>query len=152
MFSFVSDDILKAKTQAIVNPVNTVGVMGKGLALQFRNTYPNNYSAYQLACNAGEVRPGRMLIFALGRIGYPNYIINFPTKRHWREKSKLEDIVSGLTALVDDALRLNIQSIAVPPLGCGLGGLPWPEVRRLMCAAFDQAPEVRWVIYGEGYF
>lgn len=127
---------------AIVNTVNCVGVMGKGIALQFRNKWPVNYRAYEAACKAKEVRLGRMFVFNSGGLVKPNYIINFPTKNHWRGKSSLESIRDGLKDLVAQVKYLRIRSIAVPPLGCGNGGLEWSEVRPLIEGAFAELPDV----------
>lgn len=147
MFELTRGNLLEPDVEAVVNTVNTEGIMGKGVALQFRKAYPDNYEAYRRACEAGEVRPGHMFIFERQSLTNPRYIINFPTKRHWRSKSRMEDIESGLVSLVADVRRLDIRSIAVPPLGCGLGGLPWPEVRRRMHDAFEQLPDVHWMVY-----
>lgn len=147
MFELTRGNLLEADVEAVVNTVNTEGIMGKGVALQFRKAYPDNYEAYRRACEAGEVQPGRMFIFDRQSLTNPRYIINFPTKRHWRSKSRMVDIESGLLALVADVRRLGIWSIAVPPLGCGLGGLPWPEVQRRMREAFEKVPGVRWQVY-----
>jgi O-acetyl-ADP-ribose deacetylase (regulator of RNase III) len=147
MFELVRGNLLEADVEAVVNTVNTEGVMGKGIALQFRKAYADNYEAYRKACEAGEVKPGQMFIYDQHSLTNPRYIINFPTKRHWRSKSRMEDIETGLEALVSDVRRLGIRSIAVPPLGCGLGGLLWPEVQQRMRAAFDQAPEIHWLVY-----
>ena len=103
--------------------------MGKGIALQFKQAFPENFRAYDRACEAGEVRPGRMFVFETHSMIGPKYIINFPTKRHWRGNSRIEDIEAGLEALIADGEAAGIQSIAVPPLGCGLGGLDWDDVR-----------------------
>ena len=127
---------------AIVNTVNCVGVMGKGIALQFRNKWPENYSAYEAACKAKQVRPGTMFVFDSGGLINPNYIINFPTKDHWRGKSRIEFISDGLADLVAQVKRLGIRSIAIPPLGCGNGGLEWNEVRSLIEQAFANLPGV----------
>ena len=147
MFELTRGNLLDADVETVVNTVNTEGIMGKGIALQFRKAYPENYEVYRRACKAGEVQPGRMFVFDRNTLTPPRYIINFPTKRHWRHKSRLEDIDAGLIALVAEVRRLGIRSIAVPPLGSGLGGLPWPEVRRRMQEAFEQVPEVRWLVY-----
>ena len=147
MFELTRGNLLDADVEAVVNTVNTEGIMGKGIALQFRKAYPENYEAYRKACKAGEVRPGHMFVFDRNTLTPPRYIINFPTKRHWRHKSRMEDIEAGLVALVAEVRRLGIRSIAVPPLGSGLGRLPWPEVRRRMQEAFEQVPEVRWLVY-----
>ena len=127
---------------AIVNTVNCVGVMGKGIALQFRNKWPENFRAYEAACKANEVRLGSMFVFDSGGLLKPNYIINFPTKDHWRSKSSIERIREGLKDLVSQIKRLRIRSIAVPPLGCGNGGLEWNEVRPLIESAFGGMPDV----------
>ncbi len=121
--------------------------MGKGVALQFRQAFPANFAAYQQACRAGDVKPGRMFVFETGLAVAPRYIINFPTKRHWCGKSRYEDIESGLAALVAEVRTLGIASIAIPPLGCGLGGLDWERVRPMIKAAFAGAPDVRVLLY-----
>ncbi len=150
MIRLIQGDLLKADVEAVVNAVNTQGVMGKGLALQFRERYPDNYQAYRQACQAGAVRPGRMLICTRDPSERPRYIINFPTKRHWRNPSRMEDIESGLAALVAEVRCLGIRSVAVPALGCGLGGLPWPGVYERMRHAFEATPDVLWLVYGPG--
>lgn len=127
---------------AVVNTVNCVGIMGKGIALQFKNKWPDNFRAYEAACKAKEVRPGRMFVFDSGGLVKPNYIINFPTKDHWRGKSRIEYIREGLKDLVARIKHLGIRSIAVPPLGCGSGGLEWSEIRPLIEEAFASLPEV----------
>ena len=147
MIEIAKGNILEADAEALVNTVNCIGFMGKGIALQFKQAWPANFKAYESACHAGEVVPGRMFIFDNGRLINPRYIINFPTKRHWRSKSRIADIRSGLTALIADVRRLNINSIAVPPLGCGLGGLDWSEVRPLIDSAFSELPDVRVLLY-----
>ena len=121
--------------------------MGRGIALEFKKRYPKNFQAYKEACTRDEVQPGKMFVFelepayqqpALASMGVdqeseqppkPRYIINFPTKRHWRAKSRMEDIDSGLDALRQEIVDRKIKSIAIPPLGCGLGGLQWDDVR-----------------------
>ncbi|PTD97500.1 type II toxin-antitoxin system antitoxin DNA ADP-ribosyl glycohydrolase DarG [Pseudothauera lacus] len=127
---------------AIVNTVNCVGVMGKGIALQFKNKWPANFRDYAAACKAGEVRPGRMFVHDSGGLMKPNYIINFPTKDHWRGGSRIEFIRDGLADLVTQVRRLGIRSIAIPPLGCGNGGLEWSRVRPLIENAFAALPDV----------
>ncbi|PIO98051.1 type II toxin-antitoxin system antitoxin DNA ADP-ribosyl glycohydrolase DarG [Pleomorphomonas carboxyditropha] len=129
MIEFTTGDILQADAEAFVNTVNCVGVMGRGIALQFKNTFPDNFKAYAAACAREEVQPGRMFVFETHRLSNPKFIINFPTKRHWRGKSRIEDIDSGLAALAEEIRRRNIRSIAIPPLGSGLGGLDWADVR-----------------------
>jgi len=129
MIQYTTGDILRDDAEALVNTVNCVGVMGRGIALQFKNHFPENFKAYKEAHKAGELMPGRMFIYETGELANPKYIINFPTKRHWRGKSRMEDVESGLEALVEEIQRLNIRSIAIPPLGSGLGGLNWQDVR-----------------------
>jgi O-acetyl-ADP-ribose deacetylase (regulator of RNase III) len=147
MIRFTKGDILKAETEALVNTVNCVGVMGRGIALQFKNVFPENFKAYEVACNQAEVQPGRMFVFDTGKLTGPRYIINFPTKRHWRGKSRIEDIESGLEALVEEIRSRNIRSVAIPPLGSGLGGLDWAKVRPLIENALKAVPEVEVVVF-----
>lgn len=135
MIELNSDDILKDGSEALVNTVNCVGIMGRGIALQFKNAWPENFKAYEAACKRGEVRPGQMFVFDTGQLTPPHYIINFPTKRHWRGKSRMADIESGLMALASEIRERGIRSIAIPPLGSGLGGLDWDEVRPRIEAA-----------------
>ena len=129
MIRYTSGDILRSEAEALVNTVNCVGVMGRGIALQFKKAFPKNYEAYRIACDRGEVVPGKMFVFERSALTAPRFIINFPTKRHWRGKSKLEDVEAGLVALREAIIDRDIRSIAVPPLGAGLGGLNWPDVR-----------------------
>jgi len=147
MIEITRGNILRADAEALVNTVNCVGFMGKGIALQFKKAYPGNYEAYRKACDAGEVQPGRMFIFELGSMLNPKYVINFPTKRDWRAKSRYEDVESGLKALLAEVRRLGIRSIAVPPLGCGLGGLDWRKVRPMIEQAFTALPEFRVLLF-----
>lgn len=136
-------DLLKQdNVDAIVNTVNCVGVMGKGIALQFKNKWPGNFVQYRAACKAGEVRPGRMNVYDAGAYAQPHFIINFPTKDHWRGNSKLSFIQEGLQDLIAQVRVLDIRSIAIPPLGCGNGGLNWAKVKPLIEAAFLALPEV----------
>ena len=147
MIELTRGNLLDAQTEALVNTVNCVGVMGKGIALQFKLAYPENFRSYARACRMGEVEPGRMLVFAGGGLPSPRYIINFPTKRHWRGKSRLADIDAGLEALIDEVRRLDVRSIAVPPLGCGNGGLDWEDVRPRIERAFAELPEVKVLLF-----
>lgn len=147
MISITDGNIIEAKAEALVNTVNCVGYMGKGIALQFKQAYPENFEAYAKACRSDDTKPGKMFVFETGRMFNPRYIINFPTKRHWRGRSRLEDIESGLTALIQDVKKLNIKSIAVPPLGCGLGGLQWSVVRPMIEKAFSELSNVNVHLY-----
>lgn len=150
MIELTHGDILKADAEALVNTVNTVGVMGRGIALQFKNAFPANFKVYKAACDRGEVRPGRMFVYDLGHMTNPRYIINFPTKVHWKNRSRLADIESGLAALREEIIRLDIRSIAIPPLGCGLGGLNWIDVRPRIERAFADMPDVHVLLYEPG--
>src|SRR5690349_19653911 len=121
---FEQGNLLEANADALVNTVNCVGIMGRGVALQFKNAFPDNFAAYKRACDLDQVQPGRMFVFETGQFN-PRYIINFPTKRHWKGKSRMEDIDSGLVAMVEEIRKRKIRSVALPPLGSGLGGLDW---------------------------
>ncbi len=147
MVEKVRGNLLEAKVDALVNTVNTVGVMGKGIALQFKKAFPGNFKAYEAACKAGKVAIGKMLVHDVGGLNQPQFIINFPTKEHWRSKSKIAFIEAGLGDLVHQVRRLKIRSIALPPLGCGNGGLDWNEVYPLIEKAFAQATGVRVYAY-----
>lgn len=139
-------DIFKADADAIVNTVNCVGIMGRGIALQFKNAYPANFKAYKAACDAEQVQPGRMFVFETGKFA-PRFIINFPTKRHWKGKSRIEDIESGLIALGEEIVSRGIKSVAIPPLGAGLGGLDWDDVLPRIKAALQEISGVDVVIF-----
>jgi len=147
MIDLTQGNLLEADVEALVNTVNCVGVMGKGIALQFKHAFPDNFRQYKRACRAREVRLGQMFIVATGQLNNPKYIINFPTKNHWRGKSRIEDIESGLAALVCDVERLNIRSIAIPALGCSNGGLEWSDVASRITAAFENIPTVKALLY-----
>lgn len=147
MIEYKIGDMLREDVEALVNTVNCVGIMGRGIALQFRETFPENYRKYAAACKREEVRPGKMFIVETGWLTNPKFIINFPTKRHWRGKSRIEDIESGLEALHGEIERLHIHSIAVPPLGSGLGGLHWPDVRARIEQALGDLRSVRVVVF-----
>jgi O-acetyl-ADP-ribose deacetylase (regulator of RNase III) len=147
LIEYRTGDILEADAEALVNTVNCVGIMGRGIALQFKNAFPANFKAYAVACRRGEVQPGRMFVFETGTFTNPRYIINFPTKRHWRGKSRLEDIETGLTALAREIRDREIRSIAVPPLGSGLGGLNWAEVRERIETALRGFNNVEIIVF-----
>lgn len=146
MIHEVSGSIFESEAVALVNPVNTVGVSGKGLALQFKQKFPRAFDQYSSACFIGAVRPGLVLA-----VRYPKsnkYIIHFPTKRHWRSPSRIEDIESGLVGLIDVLREEGIQSVAIPALGCGLGGLNWKAVKQLIENAFHRYPTIEVYLYG----
>jgi len=151
MVKFMSGDLLRANVEAMVNTVNTVGVMGKGIALQFKQAFPANFAAYEKAAKREEIIPGKMYVFETGQFTNPRYIINFPTKRHWRGKARIEDIQAGLQDLIRVVREKQIRSIAIPPLGCGFGGLDWNEVRPIILTALEQVPDVdAWLYAPEG--
>lgn len=147
MIKLTQGDILKADAEALVNTVNCVGIMGRGIALQFRKAFPENFKAYEAACKSHQVQPGKMFIYDLNCLYNPRFIINFPTKRHWKHKSSIDDIKSGLVDLIDAVQQYQIRSIGIPPLGCGLGGLNWSEVRPLIMEAFQCLPEVAVLLF-----
>ncbi|MCF6219073.1 MAG: macro domain-containing protein [Gammaproteobacteria bacterium] len=147
MIEYKTGNILTEDAEAIINTVNCVGVMGRGIALQFKKAFPENFKAYAAACKREEVRPGRMFIYDMGGLTNPRYIINFPTKRHWRGKSRMEDIEAGLKALVVEIRERSIQSIAIPPLGSGLGGLEWTEVRQCIEQSLSDMDDMRIIVF-----
>lgn len=140
-------DLLAADVDALVNTVNCVGVMGKGIALQFKRRYPENFDAYAKACKNKEVKLGQMHIVELHAISGPRYIINFPTKDHWKSRSKLKDIATGLDDLAQVITDLKIESIAIPPLGAGNGGLAWSDVEPLIHAKLTELPDVKIMLF-----
>lgn len=139
--------IFDEQTDALVNPVNCVGAMGAGLALQFKKRFAANYEAYTVACEQGRVKTGGMFVFETGVL-FPKRIVNFPTENHYRDKSRMEYIESGLVALVKEVEKRAIESIAIPALGCGLGGLDWREVKPLITEVFEGVNGVEAVVFG----
>jgi len=147
VIEYKSGDVLSADADALVNTFNCVGFMGRGIALQFKKAWPDNFKAYVAACRKREVQPGRMFVHETGRLTYPRFIINFPTKRHWRGKARMEDIESGLSALKQEIRERGIKSIAIPPLGAGLGGLEWPKVRERIEREFRDVSGVDVLVF-----
>lgn len=147
MISTEDGNLLDSPVEALVNTVNTVGVMGKGIALQFKRAYPAMFKEYASAAKDGSLDIGRMHVWHTGQLDGPKVIINFPTKRHWRSDSKLSDIEAGLDDLVDVIRREHIGSIAIPPLGCGHGGLDWADVEPMIRAKLDVLEDVDIRIY-----
>lgn len=147
MIRYTQGNLLEAPAEALINTVNEVGVMGKGVALMFREAFPENTRAYEAACKAGEVHVGRMLVTRNQDLVGPRWIINFPTKKHWRHPSKLEWVRDGLNDLVRVIRENGIRSVAVPPLGCGNGGLEWSHVRREIEVALSELKEVDVLVY-----
>jgi O-acetyl-ADP-ribose deacetylase (regulator of RNase III) len=132
MITYKTGNLLEAPVEALVNTVNTVGVMGKGVALQFKSAFPENYKAYSDAVKSGSFHLGEVLVVPVKTVGTARYVINFPTKAHWRFPSRLEWIQSGLKDLHAKIQVFGIRSVALPPLGCGNGGLDWNQVRPLI--------------------
>ncbi|HWG38311.1 MAG TPA: macro domain-containing protein [Terriglobales bacterium] len=147
MITFTRGNLLDAGTEALVNTVNTVGVMGKGIALMFREQYPENFRAYAAACERGQVHVGKVFVTERPALQGPRWIINFPTKMHWRQRSRMEWIVQGLADLALVIRERGIRSIAVPPLGAGNGGLRWAEVRLAIERALAELPDVNVLVY-----
>src|SRR5262245_8144727 len=145
MIRFTQGNLLEAETEAVVNTVNTVGVMGKGIALQFKEAFPDNYRAYEAACKAGEVQIGRVFVTVNPELTNPKWIINFPTKRHWIHRTKIEWVTEGLQDLRRFIEEEGIRSVAIPPLGCGNGGLRWRRVRQEIEAAIRELDGVEVV-------
>ena len=143
---FLQGNLLDAPTEALVNTINTVGVMGKGIALMFKEAFPDNFRAYEEAVKRKEVRVGHMFVTENLVLDGPKWLINFPTKKHWRQPSKLEWIADGLKDLRRVIEEKGIHSIALPPLGCGNGGLEWSDVRPEIVRTLDQLNDVDvWV-------
>jgi O-acetyl-ADP-ribose deacetylase (regulator of RNase III) len=147
MIRYAHGNILEAPADALVNTVNEVGVMGKGVALMFSEAFPENARAYVEACKHGKVRVGHMFVTENKELIQPHWIINFPTKKHWRAPSRLEWIRSGLEDLIRVIKEKGIRSVAVPPLGSGNGGLDWTVVRSVIESALANLPEVEILIY-----
>lgn len=142
MMKFLQGNLLDAPTEVLVNTVNTVGVMGKGIALMFKEAFPDNFRAYEEAVKRKEVQIGHMFVTENRTLEGPKWLINFPTKKHWRQASKLEWIVDGLKDLRRVIREKRIQSVALPPLGCGNGGLEWNDVRAEISRSFEELPNV----------
>lgn len=147
MIEFTRGNLLDAEAEALVNTVNCVGVMGKGIALMFKEAFPDNFKAYKAACEAGEVQPGRMFVFERRDLVGPRWIINFPTKQHWRGKTQLRWIEDGLGDLRTVIEEKRISSIAVPPLGSGQGGLDWGTVRPRIEEVLGGLKNVRVIVF-----
>lgn len=148
MIRFTTGNLLESDADAVVNTVNTVGVMGKGIALMFKEAFPANYREYEAACRRGVVRTGEMFVTERPAIlGAPRWIVNFPTKEHWRGKARLAWIEAGLNDLRRLIVEKDIQSIAVPPLGCGNGGLDWRAVRPLIESILAHLNDVDIVVF-----
>lgn len=147
MIRYTQGNLLEADTQAVVNTVNTVGVMGKGIALMFKEAFRGNFEAYADACKKNNVQVGCMFVTENDELTGPRWIINFPTKKHWRHPTKIEWIEEGLADLKNTIIDKKIQSVAIPPLGCGNGGLEWFKVRSLIEAELSDLKNVEIITY-----
>lgn len=143
MISYTNGDILQSPAQVITNPVNCVGAMGKGLAEQFKNRYPEMYKDYRARCAQGAVKPGQPYLFENDEV----QVLNFPTKRDWREPSRLEDIDAGLAYLAQHYKEMGIYTLALPALGCGLGSLDWNDVEPLIERHLGSLPDLEVFVY-----
>lgn len=136
MLHFHRTSLMTSQAQTLVNTVNTVGVMGKGIAAEFKRRYPKMFDEYKLACDQGDLKPGSIWLWK----GEQTWVLNFATKKHWRSPSRLEWIQSGLMQFRRDYGKLGIREIAFPRLGCGNGGLDWADVRPLMIKHLQDLP------------
>jgi O-acetyl-ADP-ribose deacetylase (regulator of RNase III) len=146
MINYTTGNLLEADTQALVNTVNTVGVMGKGIALQFAERFKTNLKLYKEACKNGTLEVGKLLVVTDADMNGERLIINFPTKKDWKHRSSYAYVEDGLKALVELIQDRKIESIAVPPLGCGNGGLQWAKVKP-MIEEYLGALDIRVVVY-----
>ncbi|NOQ14804.1 MAG: Appr-1-p processing protein [Methyloprofundus sp.] len=147
MIRYTQGNLLEAEVDALVNTVNTVGVMGKGIALMFKEAFPDNFKRYAASCKSGELATGKMFVTERQDLFGSKWIINFPTKQHWRNPTKPEWVLEGLRDLHDVIIEHNIQSIAIPPLGCGNGGLDWKPVKQMIETVLADLDAVDIVIY-----
>jgi O-acetyl-ADP-ribose deacetylase (regulator of RNase III) len=147
MITFTQGNLLDTRAEALVNTVNTVGVMGKGIALMFKERFADNYQRYAAACKAKEVHTGRMFVTEVRELDGPRWIVNFPTKQHWRAPSRLEWITDGLQDLRRFISEHSVKSIAIPPLGAGNGGLDWADVKPLIEAALGDLDGVEIMVF-----
>ncbi len=147
MITYTKGNLLQANVEALVNTVNTVGVMGKGIALQFKETFSENYKLYKRAAENKELEIGKVFVTSTGRLDGIKWIINFPTKKHWRYPSKLSYIIDGLDDMIDVVKEKEIKSVALPPLGCGNGGLEWSEVKPILESKLSKLPEVKFLVF-----
>ncbi|BCO26294.1 hypothetical protein MIZ03_1174 [Rhodoferax lithotrophicus] len=147
MLNFTTGNLLEARAQALVNTVNTVGVMGKGIALMFKERFADNYRQYAAACKSGQVKTGHMFVTKTTELDGPRWIINFPTKQHWRSPSQLEWVVEGLQDLRRFLIDNEVKSVAIPPLGAGNGGLDWNHVRPEIERALGDLTEIDITVF-----
>jgi len=146
MLRYTQGDLFASGAQLLVNPVNCVGVMGKGLALAFKERFPSNFVRYKQVCDAKELEPGKILFVEIDGED-PRWIANLPTKRHWRQKSRLEDVRAGLSALAEEIRTRQISSVAIPALGAGLGGLDWADVKAVIADELGELSGVEITVF-----
>ena len=146
MITYVQGDIFSSSAQVITNTVNCVGAMGAGIALEFKKRFPEMYADYKSKCDQNQVRPGTPYLWESDQV----QILNFPTKRHWQENSYLEDIETGLKYLSENYQSMGIQTLALPPLGCGLGGLQWNDVKNLIERYLGEISDLEVFVYEPG--
>jgi O-acetyl-ADP-ribose deacetylase (regulator of RNase III) len=147
MITYTTGNLLEAPAEVLVNTVNTVGVMGKGIALMFKERFPENFQAYKADCDSGDVKVGKMHITMPMELSGPKWIVNFPTKQHWRRPTELEWVQAGLADLRTFIEREKVKSIALPPLGCGNGGLDWEVVKEEIVSHLSELPDTEVMIY-----
>ena len=147
MIHYTSGNLFDAEVEALVNTVNTVGVMGKGIALAFKQRYPNNMQQYALACKQRRVVTGKIFVTETSEPLGPRWIVNFPTKQHWRGKSQMHWVVDGLADLRRFIIENDVRSIAIPALGAGLGGLEWVDVKPRIAEALTGLDAVEVFVY-----
>ena len=153
MIEFIKNgNLIETDAEALVNTVNTVGIMGKGVALQFKKAFPDNFKAYEKAAKDSEIQIGKVFVIETGKFTNPKYIINFPTKKHWRYPSRLEWVKEGLRDLHNFIVRNNIRSIAIPPLGCGNGKLKWAEVKPLIINSLADIADLKVFLFEPSEF
>ena len=147
MISYTTGNLLESDVEALVNTVNTVGVMGKGIALMFKKRFPANYTAYVHACKEGRVQTGRMFVTETTELVNPRWVVNFPTKQHWRDKSQMQWVIDGLADLRSFIKEYKVRSIDIPALGACFGGLEWGQLKHHIEQALSDLDEVAIVVY-----
>ena len=143
MVTYVKGDIFNSSAQVLTNAVNCVGVMGKGVALEFKKRYPSMFEDYKKRCELNQIKPGHLYLWENDKV----QILNFPTKRHWQDQSLLSDIEDGLKFLANNYIDLGIDSLAMPAIGCGLGGLDWNQVKPLIDKYLGYIPDLEVYVY-----
>lgn len=147
MIKFTQGNLLEAQTEVLVNTVNTVGIMGKGIALMFKERFAENYRLYAAACRGGQVQTGKIFVTEVHELNGPRWIVNFPTKQHWHAPSQLIWVVEGLQDLRRFLIEKQVKSIAIPPLGAGNGGLEWTKVRKQIEIALGDLSDIEIVVF-----